>query len=117
MVRVGPALKVTIYLNDDTGSETGFLHQDLLALLLQRGIEGASVIRPYAGFGANKRLHIADAGSVEGEHLPIILTFVDAVEKVESVLPELLEAVSDGLVEVHPTQVLRSARNESQVIA
>ncbi|QHN05226.1 DUF190 domain-containing protein [Granulicella sp. WH15] len=117
MVRVGPALKVTIYLNDDTGSETGFLHQDLLALLQQRGVEGASVIRPYAGFGANKRLHVSGAGSVEGEHLPIILTFVDAVEKVEALLPALLEAVSDGLVEVHPTQVIKSARTKSQVIA
>ena len=116
MIEVGPATKVTIYLNDDTGSQEGFLYQDLLALLQRLGIHGASVLRPYAGFGAHNTMHTEDAGSVAGEHLPILITFVDTVAKVEAILPELLAAVTDGLVEAHPTQVLRSAVAAPRVI-
>jgi PII-like signaling protein len=116
MLNAGPALKVTIYLNDDTGSETAFLHQDLLAFLQRRGIEGASVFRLYAGYGGNKRLHITGAGPVQGDHLPIIVTFVDSTQKIETVLPELLAMVSDGLVEAHPTQILKSVMNKATVI-
>ena len=115
-MKTGPALKVTIYLNDDTGSDQGFLHQELLALLQQRGIDGASAIRPYAGFGSHHKLHIAGAGSIQGEHLPIILSFIDTVEKVEALLPELLEMVSDGLVEAQSTHILKSALGTSRVI-
>jgi PII-like signaling protein len=117
MLNTGPALKVTIYMNDDTGSETAFLHQDLLALLRERGIEGVSVLRPYAGYGAHGMLHVAGAGPVEGEHMPILLSFVDSVEKIEALLPELLEAVTDGLVEAHPTQILKSVLRRSKVVS
>jgi uncharacterized protein len=116
MLKAGPALKVTIYLNDDTGSETAFLHQDLLTLLQRRGIEGASVFRPYAGYGGNKMLHVTGAGSVQGDHLPIIVTFVDSAEKIEPLLPELLAIVTDGLVEAHPTEILKSVLHKSAVI-
>ncbi len=116
MLKAGPALKVTIYLNDDTGSEHGFLHTELLAFLQQRGIEGASVVRPYAGFGSHHKLHVAGAGDVRGEHLPIILSFIDATDKVEALLPELLERVTDGLVEAHATQILKVAVGSSRVI-
>ncbi|SNT36884.1 hypothetical protein SAMN05421770_10966 [Granulicella rosea] len=116
MLKAGPALKVTLYLNDDTGSEHGFLHMELLAFLEHRGIAGASAVRPYAGFGSHHRLHVAGGGDVRGEHLPIILSFIDDVDKVEALLPELLERVTDGLVEAHPTQILKSALGVSRVI-
>jgi PII-like signaling protein len=117
MLKNGTALKVTIYLNADTGSANGFLHLDVLALLQRRDIQGASAVRPFAGFGSHHKLHIAGGDSVQSEHLPIILIFIDSAEKVEAVLPELLEMVSDGLVEVQPTQVIKSAARESRVIA
>ncbi len=117
MLSVGPALKLTIYLNDDTGAETAFLHQDLLAMLQSHGIQGASVFKTYAGFGSHGRLHITGASSVEGEHMPIIICVVDTEEKITAILPELLEAVTDGLVEMHPTQVLKAVQESPGVIA
>ena len=116
MLRPGPARKVTIYLNDDTGSGTGFLHEDVLTLLQAHGIGGASALRPCAGFGSHGRLHVSGAGSVEGEHLPIIIVFIDTEEKVQAVLPALLELVSDGLIESHPTEILKAASQLSGVI-
>jgi PII-like signaling protein len=117
MLSAGPALKVTIYLNDDTDSGIGFLHEDVLALLLKRKISGATLFRPDAGFGGHQRLHTSGAGSTEGEHLPLMLIFIDSREKVEAILPELLPLITDGLVEMQPTQILRAASHPSRVIA
>ena len=117
MLSIGPAVKLTIYLNDDTGAETAFLHQDLLVLLQSRGIQGASVFRTYAGFGSHGKLHVDGAGSSGGEHMPIILCVVDTEEKIAAIMPELLAAVTDGLIEAHPTQVLKAIQGTSGVIA
>lgn len=107
MLRKGPALKVSVYLNRDTGSTDGFLYDSLLRLLREHGIAGASAIRAHAGFGAHHRLHSADAGDVAGEHLPVIVLFMDEAAKIEAVLPDVLQLVTDGLVEIQPTEILK----------
>jgi PII-like signaling protein len=115
MLSTGPAVKLTIYLNDDTGAETAFLHQDLLELLRSRGVEGASVFRSYAGFGSHGRVHVDGAGSVGGEHIPIIIWVVDTEEKIAAVMPDLLAAVTDGMIEAHPTHILKAIQGSSGV--
>ena len=42
--------------------------------------------------------------------MPIRIEFIDSAEKVEEVLPALYEMVSDGLIEVQDTTVVKSAR-------
>jgi len=104
-------------LNRDTGSSGGFLADDILRLLWESGISGATVFRAHAGFGAHRRLHTSGGGDVSGEHLPVVIYFVDAPAKVEAVLPALLAMVTDGLVEAHPTQVLKSVRTAEKVLS
>jgi PII-like signaling protein len=116
MLAAGPAVKVSIYLNADTGAAKAFLYQDLLSLLQTHGIDGASVFKMHAGFGSHGRLHIDGAGSVEGEHLPILICVIDTEEKIAGLMPELLAAVTDGLVEAHPTQILKVVQGSSRVI-
>jgi PII-like signaling protein len=43
-------------------------------------------------------------------HLPIRIEFVETPEKVEEILPTLYEMVSDGLIEVQDTNVVKNAR-------
>jgi hypothetical protein len=50
-------------------------------------------------------------------HLPIILYFIEKQEKVNSILPELLAMVTDGLVEAHPTEILKGASGAERVIS
>jgi len=116
MLEAGPALKVTIHLNRDTGASHGFLVDDLLDFLQQRGIAGATAVQAFAGFGGHRRLHSEGAGDVAGEHLPVLIYFIDERAKVEAILDELLVLVTDGLVEAYPTQVLRSATATEKVI-
>src|SRR6185437_14405898 len=46
------------------------------------------------------------------EHLPIRVEFIDSAEKVEEVLPTLYDMVTDGLIEVQDTHVVKSAMKE-----
>jgi PII-like signaling protein len=62
-------------------------------------------------------LHSRDAGSVAGEHLSVLLYFVDEVVKVKAILPELLAMVTDGLVEAHPTEILKIITTAEKVLS
>jgi len=110
MLAPGAAQKVIVHLNEDTSSRQDFLHAEILAFLYEKGIAGATVFRPSAGFGSGHRIHTAGAGSVEGEHLPVRIEFLESPDVVNRVLPELCELVTDGLVETHPTTIVKSVR-------
>jgi uncharacterized protein len=117
MLQAGPALKVTVHLNRDTGSKHGFLYEDILRLLEERGIEGATALRAHAGFGTHHRQHRDDKGDVAGQHLPVLIYFIDEAVKVHAILPDLLAMVTDGLVEAHPTEVLKNMTTAEKVLA
>ena len=108
-LRPGAARKVVIHLNEDTISGERFLYQEVLTLLLQRGVAGAEVIRPEAGFGAHHRMHSMQAGWTSGEHMPVRIEFIDTRDAIESLLPELYEIVTDGMIEAHDTTILKAA--------
>jgi PII-like signaling protein len=44
------------------------------------------------------------------EHLPIRIEFVETPERVEELLPTLYEMVTDGLIEVQDTTVVKVSR-------
>jgi PII-like signaling protein len=101
MLEIGRALRVIVHLNADVSSSHEFLHNDILAFLYERGIAGATVFRPEAGFGYHHRLHTKGAPGSEGQHLPIRL----------EIMPELLLLVTDGMVEVQETTILKVAHS------
>jgi PII-like signaling protein len=49
---------------------------------------------------------------VLAEHLPIRIEFVDSAEAIDALLPTLYDMVSDGLIEVQDTTVLKAAMKE-----
>lgn len=117
MLENGPAVKVTIHLNRDTGAKAGFLVDDIFAFLRRSDIQGATMLQAYAGFGARRRPHTTGAGDVAGLHLPVVIYFVERQQKVDAILNELLSMVTDGLVEAHPTTIFRNVSSSSKVIS
>jgi hypothetical protein len=109
MLSPGLARKVTIHLNEDTGSESDFLSREIMSLLLREGVAGATVTRPEAGFGSHHRVHTREGGIDTAYHMPLRIEFVEAIKKVERLLPSLMELVTDGLIEAHDTVVLKMA--------
>jgi PII-like signaling protein len=113
MLNKGPAKKVTIFLNEDARYHLTALHDAVLTFLLHKGVSGATATRAFAGFGVHQRLHTPQVEAL-AEHLPIRIEFVETAEKVEELLPTLYDMVSDGLIEVQETTVVKQARPSTQ---
>lgn len=109
MLKKGPAKKVTIFLNEDTQHHMSALHESIMSFLMHKGVSGATATRAYSGFGSHQLLHTPKV-EVLAQHLPIRIEFVETPEKVDEVLPTLYEMVSDGLIEVQDTTVVKLAR-------
>ena len=108
MLAAGPAKKVTIYVNEDAqAAHHQPLHHALLDFLLKSGVSGATAMRAMAGFGGHHVLHTPRI-ELLAEHLPILVEFVESPAKVEKLLPVLAGMVTDGLIEVQDTVVVRA---------
>jgi len=111
MLRKGTAKKVTIFLNEDTQHHFAPLSDSILSFLLHKGVSGATATRAVAGFGAHQTLHSTKA-EVLSEHLPIRIEFIESAERVEELMPTLFEMVTDGLIEVQDTNVVKVAKKD-----
>jgi PII-like signaling protein len=111
MLTKGQAKKVTIYLNEDTQHHLSPLYESILTFLIHRGVSGATVTRGLAGFGSHKVLHTPKIEAL-AEHLPLRLEFIETAEKVDELLPTLYDMVTDGLIEVQDTTIIKAATNE-----
>jgi hypothetical protein len=59
-------------------------------------------------------LHTKGAPGNDGQHLPIRLEFNDQREVVDRLMPELLLLVTDGMVEVQETTILKVAHSATR---
>jgi len=109
MLSKGPAKKVTIFLNEDTQHHLNALHDAIMVFLKHKRVSGATATRAFSGFGSHELLHTPKIEEL-AQHLPIRIEFVETAEKVDEVLPTLYEMVSDGLIEVQDTTVVKNAR-------
>ena len=107
MLPKGAARKVTIYLNEDTKRHMEPLWSAIFTFLRNKRVAGATVSRPMMGFGSHEVIH-TPAIEASGEHLPIRIEFVETAERVDELLPTLYDMVTDGLIEVHETTVVKS---------
>jgi len=113
MLTKGPAKKVTIFINEDTQHHMTALHDSIMTFLMHKGVSGATATRAYSGFGSHQTLHTPKI-EVLAQHLPIRIEFVETPEKVDEILPALYEMVSDGLIEVQDTTVVKLARKSTR---
>ena len=109
MLVPGPAKKVTIHLNEDTSSGSDYLSREIISLLLKQGVAGATVLRPEAGFGSHHRIHSEQGGIDTSQHMPLRIEFIDSEQNIQALWPLLQELVTDGLIEVQDTQILKVA--------
>ena len=113
MLARGPAKKVTIYLNEDTPHHLTSLHDAVLSLLLRKGVAGATAMRGMSGFGQHRSIRSVD-NEFAAAHMPVVIEFVDTAEKVEEVLPLLYDMVTDGVIEVQDTSIVKAARRATK---
>ncbi len=111
MLQAGPAKKVTIFVNEDTQHHFSSLCDSILTFLLHKGVSGATATRAVAGFGAHQVMHTAKV-EVLSEHLPIRIEFIESAAKVDELMPALHDLVTDGVIEVQETQVVKAVNRD-----
>lgn len=107
MLTHGPAKKVTVYVGEDIHHHGEPLYLALLNYLFYHGVSGATVTKGVAGFGADHHLHTARILEMS-ENLPIKIEFVEMPQKLDELLPKLLQMVGEGLVEIQDTTILKA---------
>jgi PII-like signaling protein len=112
MLTPGLAKKVTIHLNEDTSAGHDFLYNEIFSYLREHGVAGATMIRPQSGFGSHHRIHSTEGSTSEREHLPVRIEFIESREAAEALLPALCELITDGLIEVQDTTILKAVVRE-----
>lgn len=110
MLLPGPAQRVVIHLNEDAASEGDYLHLEVMSLLFDHSVAGATVLRGHSGFGSHHRLHSQGAPGGSGEHLPVRVEFVESPQTVQTLMPRLIQLVTDGVIEVQETNIVHVAR-------
>jgi hypothetical protein len=109
MLTSGKAVKVSIYLSDGAKHHGIPVYTSLLDFLFHSGVYGASVFKGVAGFGSTHRIHSAHILEIS-DHLPIKIEFIEAREKVDTLLPELEKRTGSGIIEVQETTVVIPAK-------
>ncbi len=107
MLKKGPAQKVTIYVNEDATYHLSSLYDALLQFLRHKGVSGATATRAMAGFGPHQVMHTTKSETLM-EHLPIRIEFVEAAEVVDAVMPTIYDMVTDGLIEIQDTTIVKA---------
>ncbi len=114
MLTQGSAKRVTVYLSEDAHVRGEPLYLSVLNYLFYHRVAGATVTKGVAGFGARHQMHAARILEMS-EHLPVKIEFVETAEKLDALLPKLLQMVGDGLVEMQDTTVLKATATASDV--
>ena len=112
MLAPGLAKKVTIHLNEDTASRHDFLYNEIFSFLRARGVAGATLMRPAAGFGSHHRTHVSEGNQAERDHLPVRIEFIESTQAADALMPALCDLITDGLIEVQDTTVIKSVAGE-----
>jgi PII-like signaling protein len=98
-------LKVTVYFGERDRHEGRFLADELLDLFERAHFRAAILLRGTEGFGIKHRLQTQRILSLS-EDLPIVAIGVDTRDRVEQLLDQLKETVSEGLLTVERARML-----------
>ena len=107
----GKAKMLRIYFGEDDKWHGQPLYKAIVDRCREMDIAGATVYRGIEGYGAStiiRRAHLLSAS----RDAPIMVTIVDAEEKVRQLLPALDEMVDEGLIAMSDVEVIKYVHQE-----
>lgn len=102
----GKALALAVYIGESDHWNGKPLYAAIVEKALELGLAGATVNRGIMGFGANSHIHTTSILRLS-EDLPVTVHLVDTHERVQVLLEQLHEMVSEGLIMTWEVQVER----------
>lgn len=91
------AVKISVYINEADEWHKQPLHLEILRMLHDQGIAGATVLHAVAGFTGHENVHTTTLVDVD-TRLPLVIEFIDSAGAVERVLPLLKELAGQRLI-------------------
>ena len=101
----GEGQLLRIFVSETDRHEGKPLFEAIVQLARTRGLAGATVLRGLQGFGAHSRVHTAKILRLSDD-LPIVIEIVDRPERIESILPELDQMVSEGMITLEKVRII-----------
>lgn len=108
---VGLGKRVHIFVDERDHIRGRSLFTAILEHLREEGAAGATVTRGIAGFGSHSRIHMARLADIASP-LPVVITWVDAPDRVERLLPGICAMVREGLVTVDDVEIAKYAHRD-----
>ena len=102
----GPAKLIEVYIGESDQWHARPLYMAITERLKEAGIAGVTVIRGVMGYGAHSRIHTAHLLRLS-EDLPVVIKIVDQPDRAQTALAILDEMVSEGLITVTDTHVVK----------
>jgi PII-like signaling protein len=108
MLKAGNALKVSIYLSEGSRHHGVASEASIVDYLFNHGVSGATVFKGVAGFGVDHHLHSASFVELS-DKLPVKIEFIETQEKVDELLPRLIELSGTGMIDILETMIVKPA--------
>jgi PII-like signaling protein len=105
MMLNGRAKMIRIHVGEDDRWEGKPLYEALVETARRHDLAGATAYRGIEGYGASSRIHRKHLFT--SSDLPIVVTIIDAEEKIRGFLPAVEQMVSEGLVAISDVDVIR----------
>ncbi|RMG60858.1 MAG: DUF190 domain-containing protein [Deltaproteobacteria bacterium] len=102
----GEQYLVRIFIGEADRVQGKPLYEVIVKTLKEEGCAGATVLRGIAGFGPHSLYHTEKVLRLSRD-LPIVIEFVDTLEKVEAILPKLDRLIESGLITIEKARVIR----------
>ncbi|HSW39883.1 MAG: hypothetical protein FD164_1992 [Nitrospirae bacterium] len=108
MVTAGPAKRLTIYVDEIDKVKGKTAYKAILDFLFKNDFSGATVFRGVAGYGGDSVVHRARILELS-DNLPLKIAVVESAEKLDPIIPELLQLVGKGLIELSDSTILKAS--------
>lgn len=107
----GSAKMIRIYIGENDRWEGEPLHEAIVKRLRMLDIAGATVYRGLMGYGAQNRVHRSGRFGLSTD-LPIMISVIDAEEKIRKVLPVMDEMVNEGLIALSDVEIIKYTHSD-----
>ena len=98
-------VRVQVILSQTDHDRQAANYMRIVEYLRKEGAAGVTVVRGLAGFGASSRVSTASLVDV-AQHLPVIVTWIDAPERVERLMPGVRERAGTCLIVLDEVQIV-----------
>lgn len=104
--REGKAKLMRIYVGENDKWHDKPLYKAIVECMRANDIAGVTVYQGILGYGANRRIHKGSSLSLSHDR-PMMLSIIDAEEKLRKIMPLLDEMVQQGLVVLSEVDIIK----------